>query len=93
MLLGLFRISGHSMEPTLHENDTVLTSNLPYLFFSPKQGDIIVFEKDNKIIVKRIQKIENDRYFVTGDNSRDSKDFGWIKKSDILGKVIYKFKV
>jgi type IV secretory pathway protease TraF len=42
--------------------------------------------------VKRITKIDNKMFFISGDNlneSTDSRHFGMIKRRDILGKVIY----
>jgi len=83
------------MQPTLENGDLVLASSLPYLFKNPKTNDIVTFkEKTGKVLIKRITKIENGRYYVVGDNKYDSLDsrvLGNIKKSEILGKVIYKF--
>ncbi len=82
------------MHPTLKEGKSVLVSTLPYLFFSPKIGDIIAFKESNskKILIKRIIKSENGKYSVLGDNSGDSLDsrnFGKIDKNSIIGKVVY----
>lgn len=50
---------------------------------------------NGKDIIKRIQNIHDRNtfeIFVTGDNpkeSTDSRSFGWIKKNQIIGKVIY----
>ena len=93
MLLTRFIISGHSMEPNLFSGDTVLVSNLPFLFPSPKIGDIVAFRKNDKIFIKRIAKINGEKYFVKGDNIKDSLDsrkIGWILKKEIVGKVIFK---
>jgi len=83
------------MQPTLKNGDLVFASSLPYLFKNPKTNDIVTFkEKTGKVLIKRITKIENGRYYVVGDNKYDSLDsrvLGNIKKSEILGKVIYKF--
>lgn len=52
------QVSGSSMEPTLTENDKVLTSPLPYLWGQPQRGDIVVFQAPNEAegiyYVKRI---------------------------------------
>ena len=83
------------MEPLIKSNDTLLVSGLPYLFKNPKINDIVALrEKGNKMLIKRITKIHNDKYFVQGDNLKDSYDsrkFGEIFKNQILGKVIYFF--
>lgn len=88
-LLLRFKVSGHSMEPTLKEGQEILVSSLPYLFTGPKVGQIIAFKQGDKFIVKRIKKVIGDRLWVLGDNKNDSTDFGWIERKRIIGKVIY----
>lgn len=93
ILLGFFKVTGHSMEPSISQHDKVLVSNVCFIIIKPKIGNIIAFKKNNKIFIKRIIKIKGEKYFVKGDNLRDSLDsdkFGWILKKDILGKVISK---
>jgi nickel-type superoxide dismutase maturation protease len=94
-ILSRFKIHGHSMEPTLKPNDEVLVSSLSYFFTSPKRNDIVAFKdpRDNKVLIKRITKIETKKIFVQGDNkkhSTDSREFGMIEKKAIIGKVIFK---
>ncbi|MEK7516936.1 MAG: S26 family signal peptidase [Patescibacteria group bacterium] len=87
-----FVIHGHSMEPTIKNGQTVLVSSIPYLFSKPKIGDIVAFGKEGRVFIKRIARIENGKYFMRGDNSRDSIDsrqIGWIGKKEIVGRVIY----
>ena len=92
-LLQKFRVSGHSMIPTLKPGREILVSSLPYLFFRPKVGDIIAFSLARRdfsnFIVKRIKEVAGDKFLVQGDNKDDSKDFGWVEKKRIVGKVIY----
>ncbi len=81
------------MEPTFLNGSFLLVSSIPYLLIKPKVGDIIAFKKDDKIFIKRIVKINGEKYFVKGDNKNDSLDsrkFGWIEKKEIVGKVIAK---
>ena len=40
----MVNVVGHSMVPTLEQNDKVVISNL---FYHPKQGDIVVLRKQN----------------------------------------------
>lgn len=84
----LFRVSGHSMEPTFKPGQILLVSSIPYFFTEPKVGDVVVIKdpRDKKPLLKRITKIEiatprqggarNDKriYFVSGDNPKDSMD-------------------
>lgn len=90
MLLGKFKIKGHSMEPFIRPENEVLVSSIPYFFSKPKIEDIVVFRYSNKVLIKRIKEINNSRFMLEGDNKSDSLRIGWIKKSDIIGKVIYK---
>ena len=87
-----FKIEGDSMFPAFESGDEILVNRLSYLLCKPRIRDVIVLKK-NKFIIKRIAKINNRKYFVVGDNkkeSTDSRDFGWISKKEILGKVIAK---
>jgi signal peptidase I len=91
MILGVFQITGHSMEPNFKKGDRVLAVGV----FSLKKGDVVVFQKDSKYFVKRVVTIVGDNVKVLGDNpedSFDSRNFGEIKKNVIIGKVIKKIK-
>ena len=93
MLLGKLKVIGHSMEPALKNNDVILISSILYLFKYPQINDIVAFRFNNKILIKRISKNIENKYFLEGDNSSDSYDsrkFGLIFRKDILGKVIFK---
>ncbi len=93
MLLGKFKISGHSMEPFFLNNQTVLISSIPFLFSKPKNGEVVVFEHKNKKYIKRITKLSNNRYFLEGYNKKDSLDskkIGWIEGKNIIGKIVFK---
>lgn len=81
------------MSPTFTDGQMVLVNKLSYLFKKPSCGDIIALKdpRDQKILIKRIAKIVLTQYIVEGDNkkhSTDSRVFGMIQRSDILGKVI-----
>lgn len=105
VLLKKFKVSGHSMEPTIRNGQEILVSSLPFLFSKPKTGNIIAFIAFSftrpglaKLVVKRIKKINGDKYlnggkyFTKGDNESDSREFGWIERKNIIGKVVYVFK-
>lgn len=51
------RVSGHSMEATLHDGDNLIVDKLSYRFRDPKRFEIVVFpyrHKENTYYIKRI---------------------------------------
>lgn len=66
-------VEGSSMVPTMHEGDRYLISNL---FYTPKQGDIIVFSPDvadntgSKLWVKRIIATEGQKIYINPENGK-----------------------
>ena len=94
LLLQKFKVSGHSMEPAIKNEQHVLVSKIPYFFPEPDVKEIVAFKKNKKILIKRIIRKSGNKYFLAGDNlndSLDSKNFGFVSKNYILGKVIYIF--
>lgn len=81
------------MAPTYRDGDVLLVNRLAYWLGKPKRGDIIAVKdpRDKKVLIKRIEKIAGQKFFVVGDNkshSTDSREFGMIDKHDIIGKVL-----
>ncbi len=82
------------MLPTLHPGDEVIVDKRAYSHKPPQTNDIVAVQspQDHRILIKRIKKIVNNKYFVMGDNenaSTDSRKFGMLEKGSILGKVVY----
>lgn len=77
------RISGNSMMPTLSNGAIV---NVEDVIESGQlnEGDIVLFQRYNLLVIHRIIKIVDCFYFVKGDNE-DEVDV--IRFSNILGKV------
>jgi signal peptidase I len=88
MIFGILRVSGHSMLPKIKPRDLIIVSSIPYIFSEPKIGDTVLFRSEKKAVIKRIVKNKTGSYLVKGDNVADSKEFGWINRKDIIGKVI-----
>ena len=82
------------MEPLIKNGEKIFASYIPYLFKKPKLNDVVVVKlENNSVLIKRIIKISNGKYFVLGDNKKDSIDsrkFGNLFRKQILGKMIYK---
>ena len=90
--LSRFTVSGNSMLPTLKPGQDILCFNWAYFFSKPKKGDVVVFRKNGKDMIKRIQKLLDREVFVQGDNgkeSTDSRNFGPVDKSQLVGKIIW----
>lgn len=89
--LGILKVSGRSMFPTLKSGQYVFVSSLPYFFSKPKIGDIVVVAHEDIQLIKRIKKQKDRAFFVAGDNDRESTDsrtFGNVQRNQILAKVI-----
>jgi hypothetical protein len=54
-------------------------------------GDIVVARRGGREIIKRVQKLENGKVYVVGDNSlesTDSRHYGFLNESAILGTIM-----
>ncbi len=86
-----FQVQEDSMLPALKPGDVVLVNKLS----TPGVGDVIVLknpEDQKMLLIKKIQKVDDRKYFVMGNDlkkSRDSRHFGLVEKKDIIGKVFY----
>ena len=65
MLLPVLRVTGTSMTPTL-QNDEVLICNK---LAEPKQGDIVAFYYNNKVLLKRLIGLPGDTIDIAEDGT------------------------
>lgn len=85
----LIKVVGDSMSPTLKDGDYVL-------IIKPRRvrpGFLyVVNHSDLGWIIKRLDRIESDRYFFKGDNpnSTPSAVIGPVTKNRIIGRVMFK---
>jgi hypothetical protein len=75
----------------------VLISKTPILFNRLKPGDVVVFRHpEHGILIKLVDQLEPEggKVSVTGLNgaSIDSRHFGPVLKSSLIGKVIWHIK-
>ena len=97
--LSRFAVEGPSMEPAYRPGDRLLVNRLAYLRRPPAPGDAVVIrdpEHPSRLLLKRVAaapdgpQTEADRIYLLGDNpaeSRDSRHFGPLPRSAIVGKV------
>ncbi len=88
--ISKYTVYGNSMNPTLKEGQEVLTFN----WGKSKVGDVVVIKAGDKEIIKRITKINDRQMLIKGDNekeSTDSRHFGVVNQSQVVGKVLYYF--
>ncbi len=87
------RVVGNSMEGTLKEGDLITYKKLNPKNIDLKIGDIVVASHPkikNKLIIKRINMIYQNKFDLRGDNSMsstDSRELGLIELDLIIGKV------
>lgn len=57
LLFESYRVVGHSMDPTLEDNQFLVVEKVGYRWHEPKRGDIIVFRDpngDKRKLIKRV---------------------------------------
>jgi nickel-type superoxide dismutase maturation protease len=94
VLLSRFRVADTSMLPALLPEDRVLVARWAPI----RAGAIVVFadpEAPSEFRVKRVTDVAPDgTLFVRGDNpnvSRDSRHFGGVPASLVMGRVVYRY--
>lgn len=93
-----FRVTGASMFPLLQPGDEVMIDPRAYHYRSPSPGDIVVAQHPHRAdlrLIKRVESVLDGGYCqLLGDNpieSTDSRAFGPVSPSQILGRVTSKF--
>ena len=93
-MFRLLKVRGHSLYPEFRDGDYVLTARVPFPSGKIKSGNVIVFRQPvHGLLVKRVQKVLDDgtAFEVKGTqiDSTDSRNFGPVPLSQVLGKVIW----
>lgn len=84
------RVLGNSMVPTLSTGDFLLVRQTRTL----KIGDLVVIVQGENNLIKRVVDENRNQVWLSGDNlreSNDSRNFGWVDKNQIIGKVILRY--
>ncbi len=99
---GTVKVAGSSMLPAYRDGDWLVvrwfqgTSALAAVGDSIV-GKAVVVEREGRpgiFLVKRVQKFHGNIYWVEGDSneSTDSRTWGWINPSEIVGVVMFRYK-
>ena len=88
--LYLFNIVSESMKPTINKDDIIVVKKVS--IEDLKEGDIITFHYENRVISHRISKIDigNQKNIHTKGDNNESEDTFIIDNNQIYGKVILK---
>ena len=78
-----FIVTSGSMKPTIDVGSVVVIDTNSIV----QNNDIITFTMKDSIITHRLVDISNDEYITKGD-ANETIDPSYIKKDDIIGKVI-----
>ena len=72
---GTYKVEGHSMDPTLSQNNYLVTIN----YTSIDRGDLVTAKEDDKVIIKRVIgspndtiEFKNDKLYVNGQEQDES---------------------
>ncbi len=89
MMLLVRRVAGNSMTPTLVPGRIIVGIR----FGRPaRPGDVVLLFHSGLEKIKRVADVNSSQIFVCGDNpseSTDSRDFGWISRQTIIGRVVW----
>jgi nickel-type superoxide dismutase maturation protease len=92
-LIGRVQVEGDSMIPTLSPGDRLVVARRRRV----RVGDIVAAHdpRGGRILVKRVSQVEpNGDVMLQGDNrsaSTDSRQFGAVARSAILGRIVYRY--
>ena len=92
----LFRVAvtGASMEPAVREGDWLLVHQLRRV---PRVGELVVAtdpREPERLLVKRVSAVIGDQLTIAGDQpdrSTDSRHFGPIPLSAIVGRPVFRY--
>ena len=90
-MLGKTTVVGHSMEPTLENDDSLLVDKVSYCFGQPKRYDVVVFEPTianvSKYYVKRIIGLPGETIqildgivYINGEPLEDDVIYGFVSE-------------
>ena len=92
--LGTVAVAGESMTPTFNAGDWLLVMWGGEF----RLGQSVLIERQAQpgvFLIKRVVRMEEDKYWVEGDHkeeSTDSRQWGALERSEIVATVVFRFK-
>ncbi len=86
----LRRVVGQSMEPEFLAGDFVVGWRRGITV-----GQVVLARQAGREVIKRVEKAQGDKVYLRGDNSTESTDsrhYGPVQKSAIIGSIMTKFR-
>lgn len=95
--MRILLVSGDSLSPEYRDGDYVLISKAPFFFNNVRRGDVIAFHNaEYGLMIKKIESISEDAmwFSVKGTHplSIDSRHFGPVHRTNVLGSVVWHFR-
>lgn len=89
----IIAVGSDSMNPVIYKGDAVVlkkTKNYSDL----KEGNILIYKKNDKIVIHRITKIEktDKYYFITKGDNNNAEDNYIINEEEVIGVCLFKIK-
>ena len=93
-MIQILKVTGESLSPFFLEGDFVVVSKIPFVLRKIVAGDIVVFRHPvYGTMIKKVERISPDgeEIFVVGTHpeSTDSRQFGPLRRSQLIGKMIW----
>lgn len=78
-------IGSGSMTPNINKGDVVIVEKLKENELEKiEKGDVLVYQKENQVIVHRVTEVNDNTFKTKGDNN-DEEDAWVVNKKDIIG--------
>jgi len=91
-MFRLLKVADSSLTPDFEDGDYVVATRIPILFRAPRPGQVVVFRQaEYGTMIKRVERVlDDENLFVVGTHtwSVDSRQFGPVKRSDVIGVVV-----
>lgn len=95
-MIGLTKVSGNSMNPSLQNGSVLLMNKIPLFFSAPKYGDVVVI-KDQRLgfsIIKRVIGVPGDHVLIANGviyvNGNPLAELYTVGKSEDMSEQVVK---